>query len=166
MPLMQSTIDITLQIPIKMRGIFPNLEPLEIDLKAGIPKDVPEYVLKYYVKHRPHVYKKVEGSRVVEPDHTFEPEKPGKVETVDENPDEEVDLFEPAQFIEVNWENIKPAVKGLERKDLVTLAKFMKLEKNPYSVKSDVLVNKIVHDIAMKIKQQDEINKHEDAKEL
>lgn len=58
--LMLSTVDNVLEITPFMRGIFPNKNHITINMPAGKPVVVPEYVLRYYTMNKPHVFKRVE----------------------------------------------------------------------------------------------------------
>lgn len=51
-----SKIDIKLVIPPLFKGLFPNEKELVIELKAGVPKKLPGYIVRYYSSNRPSVF--------------------------------------------------------------------------------------------------------------
>jgi len=160
--ILKSKIDITLSIPAKMRGIFPNKKSMEVKLKAG-DNLVPEYIADYYSESRPHVFSKVYD---VGEEIEGTPEIPGQPEPeIPEEPLPPVTEFDPVEFLERNYEHIETALEDIGRNDLVKLAKFLKLSKAPNREKSKTLVNKIIHDIKVKQKQAKELSEHKEADE-
>lgn len=161
-----SKIDITLEINPKMRGIFPNENHLSIPFVAGQPTPVPDYVAKYYTKNKPHVFSLTPDSIEEKPKEMYQVETQNEdvqnsADPAASNPiDEE---FNPEQFLIDNYRDISQPVKELPRKDLIKLVKFMKLVKNATIVSSPDLQEKIIHDVAVRIRQEDELNKHKDA---
>lgn len=146
-----STIDITLAIPPKMREIFPNKEELMIELKAGKPTEVPDYVLDYYTKTRPHVYKRANQNEVT---MKSEPVPAQGKETVEE------EVFNPEVWLEVNYLNVEEGARKLSREQLLKLCKYMGLDKNMYTTKSNRLIERIVHDVNVKMRQREKLSKH------
>lgn len=138
-----STIDITIRIPKKMRGIFPNEKPILIELKKEVPAEVPDYVAKYFIKSRPHVYR-----------YASEP-KPEPIVEVSTRPK---DAFDPLKFLEENYTNIEDALKTLNEDDLHNVAKTIKLT-HFWKQKPDRIIERIVHDIKVKEDQKQEIIK-------
>jgi len=144
MPYIVSKINIRLDIPKKMRGIFPNEERLIIDLIAGEPKKVPDYVAKYYTSNRPHVYRYA--------DKQFEEEPKEEIPTRE-------DIFDPVSFLELNFARIDEALKQLPRKNVLAVAVTLNLT-GIYRQKTERIIERIVHDIEMKNKQTEELEKH------
>jgi hypothetical protein len=147
MPKMVSTVDWILDIPTRMRGLFPNDKPLKIELKAGIPTEVPTYVLKFYTKMRPHVFSDADVVKKKKEDP--KPPKP-----------EPKPIFDPEEWLELHVDNIEMALSDLERRDVIQLAKFMRLSGNYVTQSSERLIERIVQDVNVKLKQQEEIEKH------
>jgi hypothetical protein len=145
MPYIVSKINIRLDIPKKMRGIFPNEERLIIDLVAGEPKKVPDYVAKYYTSNRPHVYRYA--------DKQFEEEPKENIPTKSE------DNFNPVSFLELNYAQIDEALKQLPRKNVLAVAVTLKLT-GVHKQKTDRVIERIVQDIEVKNKQNEELAKH------
>lgn len=143
MPLIIAKVAKRLIIPRKMRGIFPNEKELIIDLPAGVPVEVPDYVLNYYTKNRPHIFRLAS-----EPEPIIEPEV-----------DTEPTRFNPIEFIEQNYSNIKEPLEGLKRRELNLVATQMKLT-GFYNQKAERVIERIVFDINAKQKQQEELEKH------
>jgi hypothetical protein len=59
---MVSKVDKTLVIPPKMKNIFPNEKEMVIKFTAGVPVEVPTYVLNYYTKNRPQVFSRAKDT--------------------------------------------------------------------------------------------------------
>ena len=144
MPFMVSKINKRLIIPPKMRNKFPNEERLIIDLVAGEPKNVPDYVAKYYTSNRPHVYRYA--------DKQFEEEPKEEITTRE-------DEFDPVSFLELNYARIDEALKQLPRKNILAVAVTLNLT-GIYRQKTERVIERIVHDIEMKNKQTEELEKH------
>jgi hypothetical protein len=151
-----STIDITLEIPVKMRGIFPNKKPLTIEFEANTPKSVEDYIAEFYCENRPQVFKLTEEAMKDKKDEPKDEPKDKKDEDVQ-------DSFDAVEFLENNYTNINEAILTLEREQVIEVAKLLKLSKNPNRVQTKVLIKKITHDIAVKIKQEEELEKHKNA---
>lgn len=149
MPYMISKVDITLDIPPKMRGIFPNEKRLLIPLKAGEPTPVPDYVLKYYTKNRPRVYR---DAKLPEP-----------AAAIQESPKPQKQKFDPVEFLEQNYNRIEEALKSLEdRRDILAVGKTLGL-KNIHTQKSERVIERIIHDVEVKNRSQEELQKHKGA---
>jgi hypothetical protein len=149
MPKMVSKIDIVLQIPPKMRGIFPNETALNIELKAGQPIEVPGYVLKYYTATRPHVYTDASDAKETIPT----PQAPPKKEVP----------FNPEDWLNDNYTIIEEAAPLLDRKQLMAIGKYMRLN-GCHKQTSTRVVERIIQDVAMRKAQADKLDKHEGAK--
>src|ERR1017187_9907882 len=106
MPLIIAKVAKRLVIPKRMRGIFPNEKELIIDLPEGVPVEVPKFVADYYTKNRPHIFRLAS--------------EPAPVETV--QTDTEPARFNPIEFIEQNYSNIKEPLEGLKRRELNLVA--------------------------------------------
>lgn len=139
-----STIDITLQIPPKMRGIFPNEKPLLIPLKKDVPTEVPDYVAKYYTQNRPHVYRLASEPKP-------EPEKP-------EKPENDPPKFDPVQWLEFNADNIDEAILQLERKDLLMVGKALNLT-GIYQQKTERVQERVINDVKVRQKHEGDLAK-------
>jgi hypothetical protein len=142
MPLIIAKVTKKLIIPRKMRGIFPNEKELIIDLPAGVPTEVPKYVADYYIENRPHIYRLATDPAPIEP----------------EKPNTEKVIFDPIEFMAQNYNNIGPALKELNRAQLLKVGNSLKLfgiHKQP----DDRIIERIVYDIATKENQQAEKTK-------
>ena len=146
---MVSKIDIRLDIPPKMRGIFPNEERLLIDLKAGEPTEVPKYVLDYYTKNRPHVYHDVKKTEI-----EAEPEDKPTIKP----------KFDPLEFRESYYSQIEEGLQTVsDWRDLQNIAKTLGL-KGAHKQTKERVIERIIHDVKVKNTQREELDKHKDAK--
>ena len=145
MPLIISKVDKQLVINPKMRGIFPNEKTLRINLPAGQEVEVPDYVLEYYTKHYPHIYRAA-----------------GEIEIDEDSKEEEygVTEFDPVTFLQINYSRIEEALNGLERKELLSIGKVLKLN-SLQRQGNDRIIERIVQDINVKQAQQKKLEKHE-----
>jgi hypothetical protein len=133
-----------------MRGIFPNEKQLVIELHAGEPKEVPDYVAKYYVKNYPHVYR-----------YTNQP-KPEEV-IIPKEKEKEI-KFDPVGFLELNYQRVEEALKALDRKEVLLVGKSLNLT-GIYNQATQRVIDRIVQDIEMRNKQAEELAKHKEAGE-
>jgi len=149
MPKLVSKIDIQLNIPPKMRGIFPNEERLIIDLRAGEPTEVPKYVLDYYTKNRPHVYRDAKKS---EPETEHEEKATPKPK------------FDPLKFLETYYNQIEEGIQTVsDWRDLLSIAKTLGL-KGAHKQTKERVIERIIHDVDVKNAQREKLDKHEDSK--
>lgn len=141
-------VDKLLVIPPYMRG-FPNKEEITLDLKAGIPEEVPEYVANFYVKNYPNIYASSieEFSKISEDVPLMPPAEP--------------EVFSPTDFLINNAHNMEIGLNGLKRMELMAVAKSLNLT-GYHQQKSTEIINRIIHDLAVKERQQEEFNKHKD----
>lgn len=146
-------VDKRLVIPPKFKG-FPNEEELVIDFIAGEPKEVPKYVAEYWTKNYPHIYK-----------DTGKPE-PKKSVLVTEEKEEKEKEFDPMEWLEINYTNAREGLVSLGSEKggyqkIQKVASAMRLK--PVGKSKKDLIDIIVHDIAVKEKQQEELDKHKEA---
>jgi hypothetical protein len=139
-----SKVDKHLVVTPRMRGL-PNEEELRIDLPADQPVEVPDYIANYYIKNYPHVYR-LEGQQAQE-------DATGENNSIQTNP------FDPLNFLEMNYSRIEEASKSLEKKELLAVAKVLKLN-GAYNQKTDRIIERIVQDVKVKQEQQEELEKH------
>ncbi len=131
-----------------MRGIFPNKETLIIDLPAGKPVNVPDYVAKYFIKNRPQRYRYANEPAPVETENI--PQETNEIK------------FNPVEFLQNNYLRIEEALQPLKRKELLTVGKQLGL-KGIFNQKDNRIIERIVVDIKTKEKQQEELDKHKEA---
>lgn len=146
MPKIISKIDTILIIPPYMRKKFPNKEELIIEFKAEEPTEVPDYVADYYTD------KKNYGGKIFRRSNEPKPPEPIK--------EPEPEKFDPIEWISNNYQNIEEAVKQLDWNDLRAVAKAMKMKST--GIARERLEEKIVYDVAVKEKQQEELEKNKD----
>lgn len=146
MPKIISKIDTTLTIPPYMRKKFPNKEELKIDFKAETPVEVPEFVAEYYTD------KKNYGSKIFRLANEPKPAEPVK--------EPEPERFDPVEWISDNYQNVEESIKQLDWNQLRAVAKTMKM--NSTGISRERLEEKIVYDVAVKEKQQEELEKNKD----
>ncbi len=148
MPYIISKVEKRLVIPPKMRGIFPNKETLTIDLPAGKAVNVPKYVADYYTKNRPHVYR---YANVPEPTKEPIPQATAEIK------------FDPVEFLEANYSQMEEALQTLtERKNILAVGTKLGLT-GIFKQKNERIKERILQDIAVKNRQQEELNKHKGA---
>lgn len=143
MPNIISKIDIQLVIPPKMRGIFPNEKTMRIDFEAETPKEVPDYVAKYYTSNKAKIfrYEDAELSEEDEETEKVEVKRPRK--------------FDPLEFLEMNYLNIQDALIQEERKNVIAVAEKLGL-KSVRRQQTDRIIERIVKDIKIREVIKDE----------
>lgn len=137
MPNIISKIDIQLVIPPKMRGIFPNERTMKLDFEAGVAKEVPEYVAKYYTSNKPKIFRYEDA------------ELPEEDETIEEPAVKKRRKFDPIEFLELNYLNINEALIQLERKEVIAVAEKLGL-KSIRRQTNERIIERIMQDIKMR----------------
>lgn len=143
-----SKVDRVLTIPPYMRGKFPNKETLKIEFKAEVPQEVPDYVAEYYTRNWGKIFRYADQEAI--------PEEQSK-----ESEDNEEDTFQPLEWLEVNYSNVEEAIKQLKWREVQAVSKALNI--NSYGQSRERVEDRIVHDIAVKNKQQEEMEEHKAA---
>lgn len=146
---MIAKIDTTIKIPPYFKNLI-GKDGLIIEMKAGQPKEVPDNILNYYTKNRPHVFRKDTDPEPMQPKVGVLPEggvMPGE--------------FDPVLFVTQNYDNIEAGLETLPeptRQKLLKVAKLLKLN-DFYKQTSSRIKERIIHDINQKKSQEELVNK-------
>ena len=147
-----STVDTAIKIPPNFKHLT-GKDPYEVLLKAETPTEVPDKILDYFTKHRPHVFRR--GG-----EQSLKSKTPGTKEELDKILAEE---FNAEEFLIENHENMAEAIDRLgekARQKMFKIASLLKLS-NYQQQSNDRLKERIVNDIKAKKDHAEKLTKGE-----
>jgi len=143
----------TLKIPPNFKGLT-GKQWLVIDFEADTPTEVPDNVAAYYVKSWSNKFRYAKEEVQISPLGNE-----GNKNNTPPPPEE----FEPIKFLEQNYDRIEDAVNELtDRKQILKLCESLHF-KGYHTQKTDRLKERIINDIEVKKKQEEEIKMNKGA---